>query len=95
MLKIHRPSQRMKYSRRTKEEISDIVEDYLAGVLIKDIVYKHSISSTTINKLVQKAGYKLRKPFEFDWNQAKRATAGVRKNVLNNYGRFRKRKQHS
>lgn len=95
MLKIQRPSRRTKFSRRSKLEIEEIVCEYLSGVLIKDIVYKHSISSDSINKLVIKAGYKLRKPFTFDWNKAKLATEGVRKDVQNYYGGRRQTNKRS
>lgn len=95
MLKISRPSRRMKFSRRSKAEIDEIICDYLSGVRVKDIVYKYSISSTSINEYVVRAGYKLRNPFTFDWNKAKLATEGVRKDVQNYYGGRRRENKRS
>lgn len=95
MLKIQRPSRRTKFSRRSKAEIDEIVCDYLSGVRIRDIVYKYSISSSYINKYVERAGYKLRSPFTFDWNKAKLATEGVRKDVQNYYGGRRQTNKRS
>lgn len=95
MLKIMRPSRRMKFSRRSKDEIDEIVCDYLSGARIRDIVYKYSISSSYINKYVVSAGHKLRNPFTFDWNKAKLATEGVRRNVQNYYGGKRQTNKRS